>query len=535
MSPNQQRTLPPLSNEQQQQIKQNTQDTKYVAVDNLNTIVITTKPTTTTFPTATDYHHPQHHQYQSIELRNNSQMCSENRTNDSKNIVNITALQSHSQQEQRKHLINKNVDSDHMNFNIANKNSVQLQQQINNNKSSQLKDSHSALVKILESAPINNTLKSNGKSVVSGITTAPVLSATNPSYTCAATTFSGSNAVVTVENKSTSSHSSILSARTVIGENNQTAAVQFNTTLQNINTSPASSILSSSSLPSNLLVNKWINQQQNTNSKSYHHHNYHRKRNKHLIDTNTYCDNMNKNDDMGQWKNTMRLSDGRSTSISKDEDGRNSNSSASSNTSEAEIVCPWKKTRIAREWHQSHNMSEDVMDQTILITGNDPATVAAPALGNNQTLSENIVISVTNAKTGEIDMDQQQNEDTTREQQQQTKVQQPLMGEEAEDNDDMCSKNGNQKMEIGQKDEIRKQRSSTDDEDEDDDDDEKASLCECSNTWQRTSNDSDSNESTLNNSTDSGCDSDCPENISELCKQFDEHLSEQEVIFILYL
>lgn len=32
-----------------------------------------------------------------------------------------------------------------------------------------------------------------------------------------------------------------------------------------------------------------------------------------------------------------------------------------------------------------------------------------------------------------------------------------------------------------------------------------------------------------NNGTDSGCDSDCPENISELCKKFDENLSEQDV------
>lgn len=76
--------------------------------------------------------------------------------------------------------------------------------------------------------------------------------------------------------------------------------------------------------------------------------------------------------------------------------------------------------------------------------------------------------------------------------------------------------------------------------------DENSSLCECYNTWRRASNDGDDDEelhestgSTAkkhnsfqngpNNGTDSGCDSDCPENISELCKKFDENLSEQDV------
>lgn len=88
--------------------------------------------------------------------------------------------------------------------------------------------------------------------------------------------------------------------------------------------------------------------------------------------------------------------------------------------------------------------------------------------------------------------------------------------------------------------------------------DENANLCECYNTWRRASNDGDDDDEFLDenvaagvsakkqknshnrnssnnnggqrqNATDSGCDSDCPENISELCKKFDENLSEQDV------
>lgn len=69
---------------------------------------------------------------------------------------------------------------------------------------------------------------------------------------------------------------------------------------------------------------------------------YHRKRNKHLSTISTHCD-MDKSSD--------------------EEVGCNSNSSASSNASEAEIICPWKKTRIAREWHQSQKMDEDAIEQ----------------------------------------------------------------------------------------------------------------------------------------------------------------------------
>lgn len=74
---------------------------------------------------------------------------------------------------------------------------------------------------------------------------------------------------------------------------------------------------------------------------------YHRKRNKHLNAISAHCD-MDKSSD--------------------EEVGCSSNSSASSNASEAEIICPWKKTRIAREWHQSQKMDEDAMIDRPTIT-----------------------------------------------------------------------------------------------------------------------------------------------------------------------
>lgn len=75
---------------------------------------------------------------------------------------------------------------------------------------------------------------------------------------------------------------------------------------------------------------------------------------------------------------------------------------------------------------------------------------------------------------------------------------------------------------------------------------EKSKMCEChANTWRRASNDGDDDDEPMENASgqrkqknysnvqksgsDSGCDSDCAENISELCKKFDENLSEQDV------
>lgn len=128
--------------------------------------------------------------------------------------------------------------------------------QLNSGKSSQLKETHSALVKILESAPIPSVNNNHNHNTSTSV----------PPFT-----------------KSTP------------------------------------------------LANPTVNQQSV----------YHRKRNKHLNTISTHCD-MDKSSD--------------------EEVGCNSNSSASSNASEAEIICPWKKTRIAREWHQSQKMDEDAME-----------------------------------------------------------------------------------------------------------------------------------------------------------------------------
>lgn len=143
------------------------------------------------------------------------------------------------------------------------------------------------------------------------------------------------------------------------------------------------------------------------NTDNRHHH--YRKRNKHLVDMNN-CDNHDKS--------------------SEDE----------SNT-KVETICPWKKTRIAREWRQKNKEMQEARERQ-------------------------------EDKNKCMDLD-----------------------------------------------------------DEDDGDDDNDSSCDCNDIWRRSS--SDSIESIQN---DSGCDSDCRENITELCKKFDENLSEQDVcICIIYL
>lgn len=139
------------------------------------------------------------------------------------------------------------------------------------------------------------------------------------------------------------------------------------------------------------------------NTDNRHHH--YRKRNKHLVDTNN-CDNHDKS--------------------SEDE----------SNT-KVEMICPWKKTRIAREWRQKNKEMQEARERQ-------------------------------EDKNKFMDLD-------------------------------------------------------------DEDDDNNDSSCDCNDIWRRSS--SDSIESIQN---DSGCDSDCRENITELCKKFDENLSEQDVC-IVYL
>lgn len=140
------------------------------------------------------------------------------------------------------------------------------------------------------------------------------------------------------------------------------------------------------------------------NTDNRHHH--YRKRNKHLVDMNN-CDNHDK-------------------------------SSEDEGNSKVEMICPWKKTRIAREWRQKNKEMQEARER----------------------------------------------------QEEKNKI-----------------------MDL--------------DDDDDDDEDDNDSSCDCSEIWRRSS--SDSNESIQN---DSGCDSDCRENITELCKKFDENLSEQDVCMI---
>lgn len=226
--------------------------------------------------------------------------------------------------------------------------SPQLHPQQNNQKHSQLKESHSALVKILESAPIKQKSP-----------TAPAL-------------ISGDG-------------------------NSQLAAAIVN----------------------------------NSHSSESRHLQY-RKRVKHSI-----CDNHD--------RNSSGDDDDQSSIASVDRTPAGGLSTA------AEVLCPWKKTRIAREWRQK---KETVQDGAVAVDAKLPLTGGM----------ERMVI---------------------------------------DDGDD-------------------------EQEDEDEDVD---SSCECGNklSWRRVS--SDSNDSCLSHqhNDSSSCDSDCLENISDLCKKFNENLSENDV------
>lgn len=247
------------------------------------------------------------------------------------------------------------------------------------NKVSQLKESHSALVKILESAPIQQQQQQNQPQTVT-ITSEELLS-------------------------------------------------------------------SASSSPSLIEKKSWLELQATNDQplQRFQSHNYqnhlHRKRNKqNLVDDN--CDNIDKS--------------------SEDDDdfgSSNCNSSASSITSEIDTIYPWKKTRIAREWRQQHQITET---------------------------------EVTNCKQSEASV--------------------PSSDESANPRPIYNNNNDNDNIDNNTFDE----------------DDEGENIgCECHNNWRRISSDSNDTQN------DSGCDSDCPENISELCKKFNENLSEQDVIIFI--
>lgn len=181
-------------------------------------------------------------------------------------------------------------------------------------KSSQLKETHSALVKILESAPI------------------PSNTSTTSATTMTVPPFTKSTTILL---------SSLPQSQPPKSSSSSTTLTSFSTTT----TSATATMVAVSAAPTMLLVNQ--TNQQNT---------YHRKRNKHLNTISTHCD-MDKSSD--------------------EEVGCNSNSSASSNASEAEIICPWKKTRIAREWHQSQKMDENLMEHR------PPTIVNVPTINLN--------------------------------------------------------------------------------------------------------------------------------------------------------
>lgn len=292
-----------------------------------------------------------------------------------------------------------------------------------------------------------------------------------------------------------------------------------------------------------------------------HHHYYHRKRNKHLI--NAHCDNIDKSSD--------------------DEIGCNSNCSASSNASEAELICPWKKTRIAREWHQSQNLiandgnndSQISMKQKYSHLNSNTTntnTITIPS-GSNSSNNSTVIIAQDTTEKMSSDNNNKLNE-TIESIYSQYRYDQYSNDGEYDGADPMDSMDESDIDELGG--------------DGNDDDDHTAHQChrhssataistmintknnrmtcehhqryhsEChKRSWRHIDHDADDEEcieksstSSLNGSqrnfiklevsqnnagNDSG-DSDCPENISELCKKFDQNLSEQDVslsIFVL--
>lgn len=208
----------------------------------------------------------------------NSEMCSDNRTNDTN--TNCKDIQNASPPFR------------------------DTQIQLDSGKSSQLKEAHSALVKILESAPIYN--KSTKLNENTAMPSMKLITKAASKETIVSGAFASiPSADVHMDNVMMIADGQIL----LKSEPKQSAT---------------------------LLVNQWISQC-NVTDKQQHHQYYHRKRNKHLID-HLNCD-MDKSSD--------------------EEIGYNSNSSGHSSANEAELVCPWKKTRIAREWHQSQTKIAD--------------------------------------------------------------------------------------------------------------------------------------------------------------------------------
>lgn len=208
--------------------------------------------------------------------------------------------------------------------------------QFENGRSSQLKEAHSALVKILESAPISNKstkLNDSGAMPSMKLLMAKHAAKESSSTSNASTAIRLTDAIVgdvmvavgTVDWQPLTRCTGIdlaadqkTSVALKIGQ--QPLLLQQQQQQQQASAS---------------LSNQWMCQRNVTDKQ--HHHYYHRKRNKHVIDT-SICD-MDKSSD--------------------EEIGYNSPSSGHSSANEAELICPWKKTRIAREWHQSQTTFAD--------------------------------------------------------------------------------------------------------------------------------------------------------------------------------
>lgn len=305
-----------------------------------------------------NYHHQQHHRNEFIQNSiiggggKNKQMCSKNYIEDTNCNANDV----------------QNMSPPFRDFTTSPLTYI--------GKSSQLKETHSALVKILESAPINKSKQKSTKTTASASAPAPAtitidkLSTTlNPNATndlMPSQNFNQNNSIILLtigsENGQSASRASLspqlkppsisfahhqkhihpdtLITTTKCMVSDQQPQTLLKQTNIDENTPKMRQKLSIDNNKSTTKLiyrneNSMINQQsQEQTMMEQHQHYYHRKRNKHLI--NAHSDIIDKSSD--------------------EEIGCNSNSSASSNASEAELICPWKKTRIAREWHQSQKL-----------------------------------------------------------------------------------------------------------------------------------------------------------------------------------
>lgn len=526
-----------------------------------------------------NYHHHQHQQNKFINNSlisggcKNNQMCSKNHIEDTNN--NAKDVQ--------------NMSPPFRDFTTT--------QLTCSGKSRQLKETHSALVKILESAPIN---KSEQKSSTATITNDKLSTILNQNATKDLTPSKKDNENDSIILLTIESENGQGARRASLSPQSQPPSLSYTATLitttKNVaSTQPPKILLKQTNIDENTpkMRQKLSIDNQNSTTKllyrnkncmiyqqpqhqqhqpshqqqtmiEQHHHYYHRKRNKHLI--NAHCDNIDKSSD--------------------EEVGCNSNSSASSNASEAELICPWKKTRIAREWHQSQkliandgdNDSQISMKQKYSHLNSNTANTNMSTIPSGSNYSSSTVIisqdttekmlSDNNIKLNEsiesiysqyrydqysndgeydgADIDSMDESDIDE------------FGSDAIEDDDhtlhqcnrhgsliatgtvMNAKNHRITCEHHQRyhSECHKRSWRHIDHDADDEECIEKSSASSLNGSQRNSSKSPITalEVERNSAGNDSGDSDCPENISELCKKFDQNLSEQDVslsIFVL--